>query len=141
LESWAERDDEALDAYERLMVLATESGEWPIVIQNARRYLAVDPLGPLTYRFLARAAEAADQADEALGAYRALLRLDPRNPAEIHLQLAKLLHRQGDPAARRHVLQALEEAPRYREALQLLLHMKEQETRAEAGREHARPTS
>jgi len=33
------------------------------------------------------------------------------------------LHRAGDPAAKRHLLLALEEAPRFREALRLLLEM------------------
>ncbi|MES1167046.1 MAG: hypothetical protein ABUL68_03510, partial [Pseudomonadota bacterium] len=54
---------------------------------------------------------------------RTLLKLDPPNPADAHFQLAQLLQRTGDPEARRHVLEALEEAPRYREALALLLEI------------------
>ena len=50
-----------------------------------------------------------------------MLKLDPPNPADTHFQLAQLLHQSGDPEARRQVLQALEEAPRYRDALALLL--------------------
>lgn len=117
----AERDDEALDAYLRLMELASEAGDWPVVAENARRYLAVNPLVPPPYRFLARAAEHLDDPATAIRAYRALLALDPANPAEIHFQLARQLHQTRDPTAHRHLLQALEEAPRYRAALRLLL--------------------
>ena len=53
----------------------------------------------------------------------ALLQLDPANPAEVHFDLARALHRKGDPTARRHVLQALEEAARYQAALRLLLQL------------------
>lgn len=116
----ADRDDDALDAYLLLCELAAETGDWDTVRLNAERHLAVDPLVPAPWRFLARAAEATGDATTAAMAYRALLELDPPNPAEIHFSLARALHRLGDPAARRHVLQALEEAPRYREALRLL---------------------
>ena len=124
----AERDDKALGAYQRLMELADADGDWPVVIQNARRYLAVNPLAPLPYRHLARAAEEAGQAGTAVGAYRALLELDPPNPAEVHFQLARQLHQAGDPAARRHLLCALEDAPRNRAALRFLLELEAAET-------------
>jgi hypothetical protein len=55
--------------------------------------------------------------------YRGLRELDPPDPAEVHFRLATLLHQTGGPAAKRHVLQAHEEAPRRRAALKLLLGM------------------
>lgn len=119
----AAQDDEALDAYLRLMELAAAAGDWEEVVANARRYLAVNPLLPPPYRFLAEAAERTGDASTVIIACRALLRLDPANPAEVHYRLARQLHALGDPAARRHVLQALEEAPRYKDALRLLLEM------------------
>jgi tetratricopeptide (TPR) repeat protein len=121
----AERDDKAVGAYQRLMELASASGDWAAAIENANRYLAVNPLVPLPYRFLAQAGEKTGQAHSAIRAYRALLELDPPNPAEVHFQLACQLRAVGDPAARRHVLRALEEAPRYRAALRLLLELSE----------------
>jgi uncharacterized protein HemY len=54
-----------------------------------------------------------------------LLSLDPSDPEEAHFRVAKLLRQTGEPGAKRHVLQALEEAPRYREALRLLLDIKQ----------------
>jgi tetratricopeptide (TPR) repeat protein len=119
----AGRDDEAVDAYLRLMELGRDQGDWPTVRENAHRYLAVNPLVPAPYRFLAAAGEATGDSATAIAAYRALLQLDPANPAEIHFGLARQLHRVGDPAARRHVLQALEDAPRHRAALRLLLEL------------------
>ena len=65
-------------------------------------------------------------------AYRALLQLDPPDPAEVHFDLARLLRRAGEPEARRQILQALEEAPRYRAALQLLLEINGQTPSAKA---------
>jgi uncharacterized protein HemY len=53
-----------------------------------------------------------------------LLLLDPPDPADLHYRLAKLLRQKGDnTAAKRHVLQAIEEAPRFPEALKLLLEI------------------
>lgn len=124
LTEYAAREDEATDVYLLLMEMVTADEDWPSVIENARRYLAVNPLVAPPYRYLARASEAEGRAEGAIEAYRALLQLDPVNPAELHFRLAKLLYQTGDPTAHRHLLQALEEAPRYREALELLLEMK-----------------
>jgi tetratricopeptide (TPR) repeat protein len=75
------------------------------------------------YAALAEAGAASGKTGEAIDAYRKLLLLDPPDPAEAHFQLARLLHAQGgsETEARRQVLQALEEAPRFRDAQRLLL--------------------
>jgi tetratricopeptide (TPR) repeat protein len=132
LARFAEQDDEALDAYQRLMELADAAQDWPAMLQNARRYLAVNPLVATPYRFLARASEQTGDSPAAIQAYRALLQLNPLDPAELHFRLAKLLHHVGNPEARRQVLQALEEAPRYREALRLLLEIDAQSPQTKA---------
>jgi len=49
------------------------------------------------------------------------LQMEPDDPAEIHYRLAMLLHETNNPRAKEHVLQALETAPRYRDAQKLLL--------------------
>ncbi len=123
LAQFAENDDEATDAYLRLMEIAAAAQDWPSVTKNGLRYLAVNPLTAAPYRFLAQTAEKSNDTQSAITAYRALLELDPPDPAEVHFHLAQLLHLSGDPAARRHVLQALEQAPRYRAALRLLLEI------------------
>jgi len=126
LAEFAAKDPEATDAYLRLMELVTAEEDWPSVIRNARRYLAVNPLAASPYRFLAKASEATGEWSPAIRACRALLELEPANPADVQFRLAKLLHRTGDPAARRHLLQSLEDAPRHREALALLLEMNDE---------------
>ncbi len=57
---------------------------------------------------------------DAADSLNALLHLDPIDPAEIHFTLAAALKDSKPDKAKRHVLQALERAPRYLEALQLL---------------------
>jgi len=123
LARYAAIDDEAADAYLRLMELEESSGNWKELGQNAQRFLAVNPLTPAPYRYLLTASEKTGNVHEGIGACRALLELDPPDPAETHYQLAKLLHQTGDPGARRQVLMALEEAPRYRAAQRLLLEI------------------
>jgi tetratricopeptide (TPR) repeat protein len=117
------QDDEAKDAYLRLMELCSQAGDWAGVVDNAKRYLAVDPLTTPPYRYLARASEQSGDLHAAVTAYQGLIQLDPPDPAEVHFRLAQALHRLGDPSALRHTLQALEEAPRYRAALALLLQI------------------
>lgn len=126
LERLAERDDAATDAYVRLMELGRERQDWAAVAVNARRYRAVNPLAPVAYRFLAEAGEKTGDVQASIEACRALLLLDPADPAELHYRLARLLKGAGDASAHREVLLALEEAPRYRDALRLLLEMQPQ---------------
>jgi tetratricopeptide (TPR) repeat protein len=117
------QQSDAIEAYERLMTLEKANGNWRGVATNAQRFLAVNPLVAAPYRYLAEASEALGDRDTAIRACRTLLRLDPPDPAGAHFQLARLLHESRDPAARRHLLQALEEAPRFRAAHRLLLEM------------------
>ena len=118
--------DDAFDVYLRLMELAAEAKAWKAVRSSAESALAVNPLLAVPYRHLAEAAEALKQADAAIGAWQTVLKLDPRDPAEAHYRLARLLHSKNDPDARRHLLMALEEAPRFREAHRMLLEMNDE---------------
>jgi tetratricopeptide (TPR) repeat protein len=123
LEAWAASDADALDAYQRLMQLAESDGNWQAVAANAERFLAVNPLLPQPYRFLAQASEALGEVPSAINAYQKMLLLDPPDPAQVHYRLARLMREGDGAAARRHVLQALEEAPRFRDAHRLLLEL------------------
>jgi tetratricopeptide (TPR) repeat protein len=126
LEELAMRDGDAVAAYARLMELDEAAGDWSGVAKNARRSLAVNPLVPAPHRSLAKAAEHLGDRDGALTAYRAVALLDDTDPAGVHYRLARLLRDAGKPQeARREVLRSLEEAPRFREALDLLLDLVE----------------
>jgi len=123
LEKWAALEADALEAYSRLMDLAQGSKDWKAVNENAERFLAVNPLLPQPYRMMGQASEATGQTQRAITAYKKLLLLAPPDPTEVHFRLASLLRLNNPPAAKRHVLQALEEAPRFREAQRLLLEL------------------
>jgi len=132
-----EADD--VDTYSRLMELSAAAKDWGAVATNAERYLAVNPLAAQPYRHLAQASEALGRREEAISACKTLLRLDPPDPAGAHFQLARLLHEAGDPGAKRHLLQALEEAPRFRDAHRLLLEMTKTAQPSKAALPEARP--
>ena len=107
--------------------------------ENAERFLAVNPLLPQPYRLLARASEQLGRSAPGIRSYEKLLLMDPPDPADVHYQLARLLHQKGDSApAKRQVLQALEEAPRYPNALKLLLEI--EGTNAPAATRSPEPT-
>lgn len=114
---------DAADTFLRLMDLGAGAKNWDLVSTNAERFIAVNPLVPRPYRYLGQAAEELKNPPAAIYAYQTLLRLDPNDPAEIHFHLAKLLHGRDEAAARRHILQTLEEAPRFRDGHRLLLEI------------------
>lgn len=116
-------DADAVDAFLRLMELSGAMKDWSGVRQNAERFLAVNPLLAQPYRYLAQANEHLGQNQTAIQSYQTLLLLDPPDPAEAHFRLARLLHETDEPGSKRHLLQALEEAPRFREAHRLLLQI------------------
>jgi tetratricopeptide (TPR) repeat protein len=125
LEKLAALDADAADARLRLAELAAEKEDWNGVSKNAAAMLAINPLVAAPHRHLARAAEALGERKTAIDANRALLELQPLDRAEIHFRLARLLRDEGQTDdARRHVLQALEQAPRYLAAHRLLLEIK-----------------
>ena len=121
LEKVATLSSDAADACARLMDLAATRHDWRAVILNADRLAAVNPLLPAPHRAAAEAHEALGETTAAIASYRTLLRLAPPNPAELHYRLARLLHATGDAGAKHEVLLALEETPRFRAALDLLL--------------------
>ena len=130
-----EADD--TETFQRLMELDSTIKDWPGVVENAERFLAVNPLLPQPYRFLAQASEELGRREPAIRSYQRMLLLDAPDPAEVHYRLAKLLDEKGVvPGAKRQVLQALEEAPRFPAALKLLLEI-EKEPANGSLREHA----
>jgi len=113
----AELDADAVDACLRLLGLCEAAGDWAGLSWGAERLLAVDPLLKAPHRSMIRAARELGTPAGAMGSYRALLVMDPTDPADLHLGLARLLRSQGKlEDAKRQLLEALEEAPRFREA-------------------------
>ena len=126
LQKFAVQESDFVDLYARLIELSEAQTNWPDVTKYAGRLLAINPLISLPHRALAEAGVATGNGAQAITAYRKLLLLDPPDPSEVHFQLARLLDARGgsEAEAERHVLQALEEAPRFRDAQRLLLEIK-----------------
>ena len=131
LEILTDQTSDEIAALRRLMRMQAEETDWPAALKTADRLLAVNPLLPEPHRMIAKAAEETDRPKDAIRAYRTLVAMKPNDPAIVHFRLATLLHEQGDPMSKRHVLKALEEAPRYRDAHRLLLEI----TRSNSDRE------
>jgi tetratricopeptide (TPR) repeat protein len=124
LESLAKLSADNVEAFARLGEIGTASGDWELVRQSATHWLAVNPLVPEPHRLAANAAEELKDNDLAVASYRALLLLNPFDPAEAHFQLASALRQKGElDQAKREVLLALEETPRYKAAQKLLLEI------------------
>jgi tetratricopeptide (TPR) repeat protein len=125
----AAMSSDAADAYSRLMEVGMEQEDWTQVVENGARYLAVYPLLPAVYSRLGQASAELGREEAAVQSYQRLLLLDPADPVEVHYRLARLLQERDPAAAKRHVLEALADAPRFREGHRLLLKIVEKQER------------
>jgi tetratricopeptide (TPR) repeat protein len=134
LQELAKQESDFVDLQLRLIELAGGRKDWPAETKYAERLLQINPLIPAPYRALTEAGLGAGNPDQAIDAYRKLLLLDPPDPVKAHFQLARLLHARGgaENEAKRHVLQALEDAPRYRDAQRLLLEIEAASSKGES---------
>jgi tetratricopeptide (TPR) repeat protein len=86
--------------------------------------LLVAPMSETVHAELGDWLLAADRPEQALVEYEALFKMQPHDRAAAHLRLAKAHYSLDSlPLAREHLLYALEIAPHYREAQQLLLEI------------------
>ncbi len=85
---------------------------------DADRMLETNPFQDQAYRILAKEGSSRNH-------YESLLALEPRDATRLHYELAVLLEESDPEASRRHVLQALEDNPRFQLALDLLVSLKE----------------
>lgn len=123
LEEYARRADAPVAPLLRLIELQQDAADWTAVMKSVNKLRQINPLLPALHRIAAIAAEQTGSEPAAILAWRSRLTLGTEDRAEAHYRLARLLQRQGDPQARREVLRALEVAPRYRAAQELLLEI------------------
>lgn len=118
------------DAFVELRTLiaeAVEREDQKGVIERAEDMLAIDPLIAYPHEVIASAARRLGDLDRERHALEALLALDRADVAGRRYRLAELAFSSGRlDEARRHVLLALEEAPRYADAYRLLLKIRGQ---------------
>jgi tetratricopeptide (TPR) repeat protein len=118
--------DDALPAVIRLAEMAKQQADWQSVAENANRILAIQPLTAVGHMYLADACDQLDKPLDAIGALSALGQLDPVDPASIEYRLAKAYVELEKPdLATDKLISALRQAPRYRDALSLLLQITE----------------
>jgi tetratricopeptide (TPR) repeat protein len=106
----------------RLIELHRNSEDWEGLAIAAEKLLAVQPLIGAGHEAQALAAFRRGTPERAIAGLRAQLALDPLDTAKLQYDLALALYESEQlSAARLAVLQALEEAPRFRAAQRLLL--------------------
>lgn len=114
-----------LEGARALAGLLREAGELEGAGGALRRAVEIHPFDPALHRERAEVAEARGAWGEVVASRRALLALNPVDRAAAHYELARALAEAGDPAAaRREVLRALEVAPAYEAAQELLLRLR-----------------
>ncbi|WP_420637330.1 tetratricopeptide repeat protein [Candidatus Palauibacter sp.] len=114
-----------LDAHLELADVEEELGNDAAAREAMERAIWIDPFHLDVHARLAASSEAAGRWTEEARERRALLALAPADLADAHYRLALALHRGGDGAgARRAVLDALEIAPNFEAALDLLLEIR-----------------
>ncbi len=124
LQKLAELTGDSVPCFQRLIELFQAKQDWHHVAKYANRLLAVQPLIAGGHQALSLSSQHLNQPAEALPAIESLLALEPLDAAQLHFQLAELSVKVGQPTkARREVLIALEESPRYRAAQKLLVEL------------------
>ena len=117
-------DGSAADACRRLVELGQKNQAWGQVHQYAKQMLAINPLSRSAQQAFVEASLARNEFHDVIDGRIALLEMDPADPAAAHFELAQaMVEVERFDEARRHVLMALEEAPRYRAAHRLLLDL------------------
>ncbi len=119
-----ERSSDCREALVRLIEIDEKRNDWSSLEKWCEQMQAINPirsdlqqLRSLTYEKLGNPAKAAE-------ALSACLDLQPTDPANIHYRLAVSLQSLGkNELAKRQVLMALEESPRYRAAMELLVRI------------------
>lgn len=124
LEQFVAINADSATANLRLIELQTADSDWKSLTETSVRLLEIDPLLRQTHESAALAAEKLDNAESAALALRRVVLLEPDDPADVHYRLARALLSTGQSKeAKRNVLKALEEAPRFRDAHRLLLRI------------------
>ena len=128
LENLTMLDADSVEPLNRLLEISSTNGRWELTKKYARRLIALNPLIPSPHRYLSIAAEKTNDDAASIEALQVLARMNPLDAADVHFRLASAMFREQQWAdAKRHVLMALEQAPRYRDAHQLLLKIVDNE--------------
>ena len=119
-------DETALDAVRRFAALAEAAGDDARLRAAGERLIEIDPFDPVPHQTLGRLAKEDGRTETAVRELQVALALGPVDRVAAHTDLAETLFAAGRLAeARRQTLSALEIAPTYDRALELLLNIVE----------------
>jgi tetratricopeptide (TPR) repeat protein len=122
LESLMKISSSDVAACSRILNIVSQAEDWKKTREYAKLLLGINPLIKSPHRYLAMASEKLEDDANLVQALTSLVTMEPLDPAEEHYRLAAALHRQGQlESAKRQTLIALEFAPRFQKAHQLLL--------------------
>jgi tetratricopeptide (TPR) repeat protein len=114
-----------LSAHTHEARLRAELGESAAAARALQKAVEISPFDMDAHRTLAELYQDLEEHEGAVLERRAILALDPPDRADAHYRLARALLSAGDPSqARREVLRALEIAPSFDAALELLLELR-----------------
>jgi len=109
------------------MDLGLQTNQPELTLNAAQKFLAVDPFRDAPYAMSALAYEILDEKSLAADQLIKRLELDPTNPSRIEFQIASHLVESDTQKAKYYVLRSLEDAPRFRDGLKLLLEINRKE--------------
>ncbi len=116
----AAHEGDSMPAASRLLEIAQSEKDWPNVVKWGEATLAIHPLAPTAWRALLDAHEQRGENAAGIEAGLALIALEQPDLASLNFRVAKMMQPTDVDNARRHVLQVLEDAPRFRAAYDLL---------------------
>lgn len=108
----------------RLQELSIEKEDWKTAAELGHYIFGIDPFQPAAIRRSADAAGKLNDTEQSVRWLERLAVLQPDDMPRINFRIADVLKTVDKPRARRYVLLALEQAPRFREAHELLLELK-----------------
>ena len=125
------RTADDLEAAMRLQDLCIEAKQLERVIEQGQTIFGIDPFQIAAIQKTLAAAETLKQNEVAVAQLSTLLELQSDDAPRLHYRIARIQQEIDSIQSRRHVLRALEQAPRFREAHALLLELKRAETATE----------
>lgn len=124
LSGWSSHDGDAVFPLARAAEIYRARKDWKAAVRMLEAASFINPYDADTQKALGECAAAAGDWATAALAYRVLLGLNPPDPVAAHYGLAQAWFALGrKPEARNEVLRALEIAPRFEPAQQLLLKL------------------
>ncbi|MBZ5495294.1 MAG: tetratricopeptide repeat protein [Acidobacteriia bacterium] len=126
---WARYDENSTLALSRAAEIYRKRKDWTNAAKVLELSVYVDPYDPKVHAALGEAALEAENWPAAIAASQVLIGLNPPDPAAAHYNLARAFFGAGKKAeAKRETLRALEIAPTFEKAQQLLLKLNEKES-------------